>query len=116
MKRSWTKTVQWTACHRAPMKTILLLGGAVVCALPCHAANPPLDIDTLSSVMDRVMAKQEKKPVACVCQDGSGQAGLVMTTNPSPGSYIQSCRFFVQQPGGLPPIPVICPQFEYIPK
>src|SRR5262245_59297864 len=97
------------------MKAILL-AAVTLCSLTCLAGNPPLDIDTLSSVMDKVKAKQEKKPVPCVCQDGSGQAGLVMTTNPSPGSYIQSCRFFVQQPGGLPPIPVICPTFEYIPK
>jgi hypothetical protein len=86
----------------------------VVTHLLC--GNPPLDVDTLSSVMDKVMTKQEKKPVPCVCQDGSGQAGLVMTTNPSPGNYTQSCLFFLLQGGGLPPIPTICPRFTYIPE
>jgi hypothetical protein len=98
------------------MKAILVLAGAVVWSLTCLAANPPLDVNTLSSVMDKVMAKQEKKPVACVCQDGSGQAGLVKTTNPAPGTYVQNCLFFISQPGGLPPIPATCAQFTYIPK
>jgi len=48
--------------------------------------------------------------------DGSGQAGLVRTTNPSPGTYTQSCLFFFFPGGGLPPVPETCAQFTYIPR
>ena len=98
------------------MKTVLMLAAVSLWSFSCLAMNPPLDIDTLTSVMEKVKAKQEKKPVPCVCQDGSGQAGLVATASPAPGIYRQSCRYFVVPGSGSPPIPVICTQFAYIPK
>jgi hypothetical protein len=98
------------------MTAILLLGGVLLRSLPCVAADPPLDVDTLSSVMDKVMAKQQRRPVPCVCQDGSGQVGLVETTNPASGIYFQSCLSFVLQGNGLPPIPVTCARFTYVPN
>ena len=85
-------------------------------SLSAVAMNPPLDVDTLTSVMEKVKAKQEKKPVPCVCQDGNGQAGLVATASPAPGSYTQSCRYFIFPGSGSPPIPVVCTRFAYIPK
>src|SRR5262249_9868875 len=64
-------------------------------SLSAVAMNPPLDVDTLTSVMEKVKAKQEEKPVPCVCPDGNAQAGLVATASPAPGSYTQSCRYFI---------------------
>src|SRR5262245_13086268 len=98
------------------MKTVLMLAAVSLWSLSSLAMNPPLDINTLTSVMEQVKAKQEKKPVACVCQDGSGQAGCVATANPAPGIYTQSCRYFILAGNGMPPIPIICTQFAYIPK
>jgi hypothetical protein len=54
------------------MKTALMLAAMSLWSLSSLAMNPPLDVDTLTSVMEKVKAKQEKKPVPCVCQDGSG--------------------------------------------
>jgi hypothetical protein len=98
------------------MKTALMLAAMSLWSLSSLAMNPPLDVDTLTSVMEKVKAKQEKKPVPCVCQDGSGAAGLVATASSAPGNYRQSCRYFIFPGNGMPPIPVICTQFAYIPK
>jgi hypothetical protein len=69
------------------MKTALMLAAMSLWSLSSLAMNPPLDVDTLTSVMEKVKAKQEKKPVPCVCQDGSGAAGLVATASSAPGNY-----------------------------